>query len=155
MRGSEDGIVLLHGRDDADVVELRWSEVDSDGPDVELECDGVRAAQCWVIEVQPSGGAERGVSCEGEFFFRREDADTDALLCFDGGIAGEDESCLGEIGLSGEGLHLCGGEGGGVMEDRERIARERLFGEDIEDGVVESAGHASMLQISDVGLPGS
>jgi hypothetical protein len=41
------------------------------------------------------------------------------------------------------------------MEDRERIARERLFGEDIEDGVVESAGHASMLQISDVGLPGS
>jgi hypothetical protein len=69
---------------------------------------------------------------EGDLLRGEEDADVDAAFAFNLGSAWEDEGRLAEIGLAGEGLHLGGGEAACIAEDRESVAFERIFGEDID-----------------------
>jgi hypothetical protein len=72
------------------------------------------------------------MSCKGQFFLHGEDANTDSAFPFDCGVSREYESCLGEIGLASQGLHLPGTEASTVKENRQRIARQRPLGEHID-----------------------
>ena len=77
------GIVLPHRAEDAVLARLRRREADGDGTDVEIERDGLRAAQDWMVPVEPACGAERGMAGEVEFFLHGEDADVDAAFALD------------------------------------------------------------------------
>ncbi len=81
---------------------------------------------------EPTGGAERRVAGEGDFFGGEKDSNLDTEFMFDFGGAREDEGGFAEICLSGEGLHFIGGETASVGEDGEGVAFEGVFGEDVD-----------------------
>jgi hypothetical protein len=59
----------------------------------------------------------------------------DSLGALQGGLAALDESSLGKIELTRNGLHPLGAQPGRVPHHRQRIARQRGIGEDINDAV--------------------
>jgi len=140
VRAAEDGIVLAHGAEGADLAGLGLAKGDGDAAGLEVEGDGCGATKIGVVAVQPGGGAEGGMAGEGELFLRGEDADVDAAFLFDREWAGEDEGGFGEVGFAGDLLHVIGGEAARVGEDGEGVAFEGALGEDVGDGVGEFAG---------------
>ena len=66
-----------------------------------------------------------------QLFRDSEDADFLPFLSFSGGIARQNESCLGKIHLTRESLHFLVGQTARVGENGERITRQRRLGEDV------------------------
>src|SRR5437879_13749643 len=83
---------------------------------------------------------------EGKLVGRSEDADARVASAF----RRQDEGGFGEVHLASEALHLLGGEGARVGEDRELVALERRIREYVGDGVAErrQGGHAASLDAS-------
>ena len=84
---------------------------------------------------------------------RREDPDPDV------GIVGgrrEDENGLGEVRLAGDRLHVDLAQVAAVREDGDRVAGQRLVGEDVGDDVAKAA-HGSRLPVGPclTGSPGA
>ena len=80
---------------------------------------------------------------ELELFLHGEDADLNAAFALDLRRPRKDESGLAEIRLTGERLHLFRRQAARVGEDCESVAFQRLLGEDVDDGVVETASCGS------------
>ena len=77
-----------------------------------------------------------------------EDADLLPLLSFSGGIARQDESCLGKIHLTRERLHFVIPQPSRVGENGQRITRQRGLGEDVKlDEFVSAVGHKASLAL--------
>ena len=52
--------------------------------------------------------------CERQFFLDGKNADSDSPRVFGGGFTGQNESCLGKVGLTSQGLHLLGTQAAAV-----------------------------------------
>src|ERR1039458_9057 len=102
-------------------------EAHSDFADLQIEYDLIRIR----VLAQVPGGAERGMSGEGQLFVHREDADLVAFPSLDGCVAGQNERCLGQIGFARELLHFAVAQATSIAEDRELIALERAAGKHI------------------------
>src|SRR5438270_14038788 len=90
--------------------------------------------------------AERRMTGERQFFRDGEDADFLSCLIFSGGIARQDESCLGKIHLTRERLHFVIIQAARVGENGERITRQRCQGEDVKlDEFVSAVRHKASL----------
>src|SRR6266481_8548797 len=72
---------------------------------------------------------ERRMTGKRQLFRDREDAD---FVSFSGGIARQNESCLGKIHLTRERLHFVITQAARVSENGERITGQRRLGENIE-----------------------
>ncbi len=95
--------------------------------DLQVEYDLIRTG----VLAQVPGGAERGMSGEGQLFVHRKDADLVALAPLDVCIARQDVRGLRQIGFARQLLHLIVAQATGVAEDRELIALERAAGKHI------------------------
>jgi hypothetical protein len=71
------------------------------------------------------------VTGERQFVDRREDPHPYVSVV----LGGQHEHRLGEVHLAGEALHALGGQPGGGHEHRDRVAGQRLFGEDVGDDI--------------------
>ena len=86
---------------------------------------------------------------EGQLDRRGEDPDPDV------GIVGgrrEDENGLGEVRLAGNRLHVDLAQVAAIREDGDRVAGQRLVGEDVGDDVAKAA-HGSRLPVGLVQRP--
>src|SRR5882757_7731394 len=92
---AEGGIVLTHGSEDTMLAQLRWGEPDRDGADIQIEHDLLCCTKPGMVPVEPACCAEGGMTCKGKLFSCGEDADANAAVVFDLGIAGKDEGGLG------------------------------------------------------------
>lgn len=119
------------GRDDAAVRVLK-----SDGDFARFgnqACDWLIGGVGAVVQ-EPTGSADGGVSCKGDFTFDCEDVD--GAVGGSGLGDGVNEDGLGEVEFDREEMFLALGEGvlrvGGEKDYGQRIALEGFCGEDIE-----------------------
>ena len=117
--------------------------------DFEIEHDFVGAR----LLLQVPGGAERGMSGEGQLLVDGKDPHLVTFGALGGGVARHDEGGLAEIGLARQLLHLVVAQAAGVGEDRKLVALQRPRGENVKLYESESAGgHAGAPEINVAGL---
>jgi hypothetical protein len=99
----------------------------------------------WAAEHE--GAAQRGVPRERHLDARCEDANPGVTAA----LRREHEHALGQVHLAREQLHRLGVEAAGVGEHCQRVAGERLVGEDVAQHVLQHS-HAGRLprQAADV-----
>src|SRR6267378_1055271 len=90
--------------------------------------------------------AKRRMPGKRQLFHDREDADFLPFLSFNGGIARQNESCLGKIHLTRESLHFSILQPARVGKNRERITLQRRLSEDVKlDKFVTAIRHKAPL----------
>ena len=96
------------------------------------------------------GRAERRMTRKRQLFRDRENADLFPFPSFRGGVARQDERCLGKIHLPGETLHFVSVQSASVGKNGERITGQRRLGEDVNlDEFVSAVRHELRNLIAD------
>ena len=89
--------------------------------------------------------AERRMPGKRQLFSDRKDSDFLPFPGFSGGLARQDESCLGKIHLTRETLHFLIIQSARVAENCERITGQRRRGEDVKlDEFVSAIRHKNL-----------
>ena len=88
-----------------------------------------RAPNTFALLRQNIRGADIGMPGERQFGARREDAHLRGVCLL---ARWQHEGCLGEVELTGDGLHLRAAQSLAIRDDRERIAAEFAVGKDVD-----------------------
>jgi hypothetical protein len=132
MPVAELGIALAHGPEARPEL-ARELHGDLAHEKIEFHAGGAGAA------ANHAGRAQGGMARERELLRHREDAHLHPVLALDGGLAGQDEGRLREIGLAGQTLELLLAQRAGIREHGHGVPLEGAVREDVDHRVREVA----------------